>query len=122
MLGSDLLLFVLPAYPSGAAVRVRSKTYNYLRAGRPILAPIPDGAAAELLTRSGAATVVPPDDDDAIHGSLRAAVDEWRRGRVQPKTDWTFVRQYGRRDLARQFAAVLDATAGRDREAGRSAA
>lgn len=122
MLGSDLLLFVLPAYPNGGALRVHSKTYNYLRAGRPILAPIPDGAAAELLTRSGAATVVPPDDDDAIYGSLRAAVDEWRLGPVQSSTDWAFVGQYGRRDLARRFAAVLDATAGRDREAGRSAA
>ncbi len=122
MLGSDLLLFVLPAYPNGEALRVHSKTYNYLRAGRPVLAPIQDGAAAELLTRSGAATVVPPDDDDAIYGSLRAAVDEWRRGRVQPKTDWAFVRQYERRALAQQFAAVLDAAAGRDREARRSAA
>jgi glycosyltransferase involved in cell wall biosynthesis len=122
MLESDLLLFVLPAYPNGGALRVHSKTYNYLRAGRPILAPIQPGAAADLLARSGAATVVPPDDDDAICGSLRAAVDEWWRGRVQPSTDWAFVRQYARRTLAQQLAAVLDAAVGRCREAGRSAA
>jgi glycosyltransferase involved in cell wall biosynthesis len=105
---SDLLLFVLPAYTDGAALRAHSKTYNYLRAGRPILAPIPDGAAARLLARSGAATIVSPDDTAAIARALRGALDAWAHGTLAAATDWNVVRQFERRRLAGRFAQVLD--------------
>jgi glycosyltransferase involved in cell wall biosynthesis len=108
MVESDLLLFLLPSYSAGEAFRVHSKIYNYLRAGRSILAPIPDGAAARLLTRSGAGIVVPPDDVDAIYAALRHAIEARRQGGSPVQPDWEFVRRFERRALAREFADVLD--------------
>jgi glycosyltransferase involved in cell wall biosynthesis len=122
MLDSDLLLFVLPAYPEGGALRVHSKTYNYLRAGRPILAPVQAGAAARLLARSGAARIVPPDDEEAIYRSLCELAEHWRCGDAPCGTDWSFVRQFRRRSLAAQFARVLDGAVERGQNVRRSAA
>jgi glycosyltransferase involved in cell wall biosynthesis len=108
LIESDALLLVLPAYTEGAALRAHSKTYNYLRAGRPILAAIPDGPAARLLARSGAATIVPPEDDAAIARALRAMRERWAAGTLAAQTDWSVVRQFERRRLAGRFAQVLD--------------
>jgi glycosyltransferase involved in cell wall biosynthesis len=49
------------------------KVFEYLAAGRPILAAVPpEGAAASLIRETGAGTVVAPDD---VAG-LRAALEE----------------------------------------------
>ena len=47
------------------------KVFEYLAAGRPILAAVPpDGAAAALIRETGAGTVVAPDDVDGIRSAL----------------------------------------------------
>jgi glycosyltransferase involved in cell wall biosynthesis len=47
------------------------KVFEYIAAGRPILAVVPpDGAAAELVRETGAGVVVPPDDLAAIRTAL----------------------------------------------------
>ena len=48
------------------------KVFEYLAAGRPILAVVPpDGAAAELIHETGAGIVVAPDDVPGIGEALR---------------------------------------------------
>ena len=47
------------------------KVYEYIAAGRPILAVVPpDGAAAELVRETGAGVVVAPDDVEGIRDAL----------------------------------------------------
>jgi glycosyltransferase involved in cell wall biosynthesis len=47
------------------------KVFEYLAAGRPILAAVPpDGAAAELIRETGAGEVVAPDDVDGLRVAL----------------------------------------------------
>ena len=47
------------------------KVFEYIAAGRPILAVVPpDGAAAQLIRETGAGVVVAPDDVDAIKAAL----------------------------------------------------
>jgi glycosyltransferase involved in cell wall biosynthesis len=47
------------------------KVFEYLAAGRPILAVVPpDGAAAALIRETGAGVVVAPDDAEGIEGAL----------------------------------------------------
>ena len=49
------------------------KVFEYLAAGRPILAVVPpDGAAAELIRETGAGVVVAPDDVEGIRAALHA--------------------------------------------------
>ncbi|MBS1868983.1 MAG: glycosyltransferase [Actinobacteria bacterium] len=52
-----------------------AKLYEYLAAGKPILALAHANAAAELLRRSGGHELAPPDDEAAIARALRAYAD-----------------------------------------------
>jgi glycosyltransferase involved in cell wall biosynthesis len=65
-----LLLLVPDADGRGKGV-LSGKVFEYLAAGRPILAVVPpDGAAAELIRETRAGMVVAPDDVDGIRVAL----------------------------------------------------
>jgi hypothetical protein len=57
---------------------VPHKTYEYLAAGRPILAAVPDGDARRLLEDSEAALLCRPSDVRAMIGHLEHDIDRWR--------------------------------------------
>jgi glycosyltransferase involved in cell wall biosynthesis len=65
-----LLLLVPDAGGRGKGV-LSGKVFEYIAAGRPILAVVPpDGAAAELVRETGSGIVAAPDDVDAIKTAL----------------------------------------------------
>jgi glycosyltransferase involved in cell wall biosynthesis len=91
---SEALLLLIPDAGGRGRGVLSGKVFEYLAAGRPILAVVPpDGAAAELIRAVGAGPVVAPDDVDGIRaalvelhgrfvdGGLPDVVldDEWRR-------------------------------------------
>jgi glycosyltransferase involved in cell wall biosynthesis len=68
-----LLLLVPDAGGRGKGV-LSGKVFEYLAAGRPILAAVPpDGAAADLIRETGAGVVVAPDDV----GGMRLALESF---------------------------------------------
>ena len=70
-------LLFLPMHDVGPGARVGIvpyKTYEYLAAGRPILAAAPDGDVRDLLSGVARATLVRPSDVDALTAALGAAV------------------------------------------------
>jgi glycosyltransferase involved in cell wall biosynthesis len=78
---SDALLLLIPRGEGRGRFVVSTKVFEYLAAGRPILASVPeDGAAAELVRESSVGVVVPPDDVDAIEGALRDLHARWKAG------------------------------------------
>ena len=100
MLGADLLLLdefgaILP-----------SKTFQYLRAGRPILAFLDAGGVIRDVLGSVSRAYLVRRDDAAGTGAVIAAVTAGSRGPLQPPTEQ--VTRYSRREIARRFAAVLD--------------
>lgn len=107
MLASDaLLLYQAPR--RDAPFWVPAKTYEYLRAGRPILAVLPPGEARELVLRSGLGRVCDPDDPASIARGLDALWIDWVAGKEMPAPDVGFVRQYDGLVLSRQLAGLLD--------------
>lgn len=92
-------------------VWVPGKLFEYIGAGKPILACVPEGAAADLV-RSVGGTVVPPDDVEAIRGALMAYYRKWRAGELSPLPEEA-VRMYDRRLLTGRLAGLLDALTGR---------
>jgi glycosyltransferase involved in cell wall biosynthesis len=90
-------------------IRVPAKAYEYLRAGRPILALAPpDGAIADLFRRTGGAWVVDHRDGPGITQAVREAYQDWRRG-APPRTPApAIVAEFDRARLASRFATVLD--------------
>lgn len=105
MLRSDLLLLLA----EGLTLQVPGKTYEYLRAGRPILALAPEGAVSRLLRRTGGAWVVDPADQHGIVNAIREAYRSWSEGRSLPTPDPAVVAGFDRCILAGRFAEVFAA-------------
>jgi glycosyltransferase involved in cell wall biosynthesis len=86
---------------------IPSKLYQYLGAGIPILALIPEGDAADILRITATGQVVPPDNVDAIQGALTDLFE--RHASAEPfQPDWGEVEHYERRHLTARLASVLD--------------
>jgi glycosyltransferase involved in cell wall biosynthesis len=78
---SEALLLLIPEADGRGRGVLSGKVFEYLAAERPILALVPpDGAAAELLRKTGGGVVVAPDDIDGIARELTALRDRWREG------------------------------------------
>lgn len=68
---SEALLLLVPDAGGRGKGVLSGKVFEYLAAGRPILAVVPpDGAAAALIRETGAGVVVAPDDVDGMSGAL----------------------------------------------------
>jgi glycosyltransferase involved in cell wall biosynthesis len=106
MMNASALLIVQPV----TTVSVPAKLYEYMAAGRPVLALAePGGETARVVTRSGAGVVVPSHDEDAIARALVSLARSRDAGppHVNPA-------EYDGELRARQLAHLLfDVVAGR---------
>jgi len=101
---SDLLLLLAEGWP----LQIPAKTYEYLRAGVPILALAPStGAAAALLGTTGGAWVLDPFNESGIQSALSEAYRGWKQGRPSRHPDPTVVARFDRAGLVGQLATVL---------------
>ena len=81
---SDALLLLIPHAAGRGRGVLSGKVFEYLAAERPILAAVPpDGAAADLIRRTGTGVVAPPDDPDALGDALRELHGRWRDGTLE---------------------------------------
>lgn len=84
------------------------KAFEYLRSGRPILAVVPRGGAAERTVRAtGGGDVVDPASPSDIARGMKAVLTPGRAG-----ADPGSIRIYERRALASRLASLLDRVAG----------
>jgi glycosyltransferase involved in cell wall biosynthesis len=106
---ADALLLWKPRH---TPTMVPGKLYEYLDAGRPILAVLDaDDEAAALVVRAGG-EVVRPDDRVALTGAIGRRYDAWRAtGRV-PTTRPTWLEDHTRERLAGRLARLLDDVSG----------
>ncbi|RMH01178.1 MAG: glycosyltransferase [Chloroflexi bacterium] len=107
LLSADVLLLVI-GVAAGSNVVLTGKIFEYLAAGKPILALVPPGAAADLLNEVGVGYIVPPDDPDAIAKAIADLYSAWQHGRLTVSPDQAVVARYDRRRLAGQLAKILD--------------
>lgn len=101
---ADLLWLVIHS-SEGSAVAT-GKIYEYLGAGRHILASVPtDGQAARLLEETGAGRAILPDDHQTLAEAIRERFDQWEKGArdFKPRVD-----QYNRRTIAGLLAGELN--------------
>lgn len=101
---SDLLLLLA----EDLTFQIPGKTYEYLRAGRPILALTSEGAAADLLRRTGGAWVVDPTDEAGVHGAVREAYRLWKSGLDGPRPRQDLVAAFDRRVLVGRLAQIFE--------------
>ena len=89
-------------------IQIPGKTYEYLRAGRPILALTSEGALADFLLRTGAGWVVNPKDNAGILAAVRERYRQWKEGRIIRVADPVVVRAFDRRALAGRLGDLFD--------------
>lgn len=120
---ADLLFVPMHELPPGKrATIVPCKTYEYLAAGPPILAAVPDGDARELLERFDRASVVRPRDAAGMAEALAAALKAPGPARDRDELDSPLLAAYERRHLVGRVAGVLDSVLGVASEPARLAA
>ena len=104
MTEADLLLLLAEKF----VLQIPGKTYEYLRAGRPILALTPEGALADLLQRTGGGWVVNQNDDAGVLAAVREIFHQWKEGRIIRVADPAVVRAFDRRALAGRLGDLFD--------------
>ena len=71
---SEALLLLIPEAGGRGKGVLSGKVFEYLAAGRPILAAVPpDGAAADLIRETQAGIVAAPDDVDGLRAALASS-------------------------------------------------
>jgi glycosyltransferase involved in cell wall biosynthesis len=106
---ADLLFLPMHNLPVGERARlVPGKTYEYLTAGPPILAAVPDGDASDLVRKSGNGDVCRPDDVSGILSNLRARYESWLAGKPHRSAEPELCRRFERRELTRMLAAGFE--------------
>ena len=105
MRSADLLYLAMHGLPHGVrTATVPGKTYEYLAAGRPILAALPDGDARDLLAGLPNVRLCEPGDVDCLARGVAAA----RAGELAGAPPAELVERFERRELTRRLAEVFD--------------
>lgn len=115
MLAADVLLLLLVG-SEGGRKWYPGKLFEYLYAGRPVLAVAPEGIATALIRQAGVGLVVEPQDTDRLRSVLAdiaADVNLFRQTYYHP--DQRFIEQFNRITLTQALAAVLNEVTGSGR-------
>lgn len=108
MLTADLLLLYIIDSAQGKNIPT-SKLFEYLGAGRVILALSPDDSdAAEILRETQAGVIVPPADSNAIRSAVAALYKQWCSGSLHGKGDKAKVAQYEIKNLTKRLIQVWE--------------
>lgn len=102
---SDLLLLLAEEL----TLQIPGKTFEYLRAGQPILTLTSAGSVANLMKQVGGGWVVEPGDDAGIRSALQERLAQWRAGNPGPRPDRALVESFDRRALTGRLAELFEA-------------
>jgi glycosyltransferase involved in cell wall biosynthesis len=107
LLGSDVSLLIIDDAPANRGI-LTGKLYEYIGAGRPILALAPDGEAAELIRAKHLGWVAPPRDAAAIQQTLQEMIPILGKGEGASTASSVWQTQFERRHLTGELARILD--------------
>jgi glycosyltransferase involved in cell wall biosynthesis len=108
---ADLLLLWKPR-GAGFHTMVPGKLYEYLDAGRPLLALLePDEEAADLVRRAGG-EVVPSGRREPLSEAIERRYLAWKEGGPAPSARPEWLDEHSRERLAGRLAGLLDGIAG----------
>ncbi len=104
---SDVLLMVTHESEGGRSI-ASGKIFEYIGAGRPILATVPDCVAKDLVEDNGLGITVGSEDVEAIMGAIMDLHGRWKRGLLSIKAPAGFREGFERKKLTGDLAEVFD--------------
>ncbi|RMF59874.1 MAG: glycosyltransferase [Calditrichaeota bacterium] len=104
---SDVLLLIIDDVPASRGI-LTGKLFEYIGAGKPILALAPDGEAADLIRAHGLGRVVHPKNVSEIRDALAELIELKSNGKLQVKLDRAVKEKFDRKTLTRRLAEILD--------------
>ena len=104
---SDLLLFVLGIGEHGEKAST-GKLVEYLAVGKPVLALVPEGEAANIIRQANVGVVINPEDKEGIKQAVDEMHRKWASGNLEISPNKEVIDQYDIRGLARRFATIFD--------------
>jgi glycosyltransferase involved in cell wall biosynthesis len=107
MRAADVLVLIKHVEPRYRGL-VPGKLYEYMGAGRPLLALVPPSEAADLVRELDWGEVAPPDDPEAIAAALLRLVQHHEAGRLPDAYARRGRERFERRTQAEDLAALLD--------------
>lgn len=89
-------------------ISVPGKLFEYLAAGRPVLAIAAQGSEVDhLLAETGAGLCAPPESMEQIRAMLLVAFERWDKGNSGTEANGSAVRRYERPRLVGEYASYL---------------
>ena len=107
-LQSDILVLI-EGTGRGADAFYTGKIFEYMNTGRPVLAILPEnGAAADLVRKTGIGTVAHTDNVNAIKSAILNYYKNWCDGKLEFTPDRNEIEKYERKELTKELASVFD--------------
>jgi glycosyltransferase involved in cell wall biosynthesis len=106
-LAADALLLII-AEGARSEIVLTGKLFEYLAVQKPILAVVPPGAAADLLTEANVGVIVPPNDIDAITTQVATLFQAWQHQQLTVTPNHAVIERCERRQLTSKLAAIFD--------------
>jgi len=88
---------------------IPAKLFEYLRARRPVLAMVPEGATGELLREVGGGWIADPADSNGLRDAIATAYRAWASGSLDALTaDPSVLEKFSRERLAAELARLFN--------------
>lgn len=84
------------------------KLFDYMMFKRPILGILPAGEARTLLEKTKIGVVVEPGQREMLQSTISMLYQQYKEDKLSVQTDYTLIKQYGRKELTRQLAGLFD--------------
>lgn len=109
-MGSDVnILIISTSVKDGGGGIFTGKIFEYVRAGRPILAIVPKGVARDLVVDNKLGVSVDHDDHKGIADAVCLLYDRWKSGSLTCADAPADVRaRYSRENLTGELASIFD--------------
>ena len=106
LLGTDYSFLVIDDTPINRGI-LTGKLFEYIGSGRPILALIPEGDAAEIIRINNLGIVAPPDDVSQIKEALRQILSGKAAEETKSAAAEAVKRQFTRKTLTEKLAGIF---------------
>jgi len=104
---SNALLLIVDDFKGNDEI-VPGKVFEYIGAGKPILALAPEGAVADVIRETESGEIVRANDIAAIADKFSRFFFAWQKGTLLIKQNHEAVNHYNRREITGQLARLLD--------------